>query len=83
MQRLGICLVLCVEIPPPSEEGGGAPEWVEMLPAGPDIEGRDGRVSPAGAGMDPAQGSPLGDRSLSKDSAAESSRAAAISRMAG
>ena len=33
----------CVEIPPSSEEGGGAPEWVMILPAGPDIEGRDGR----------------------------------------
>ena len=32
-----------MEIPPSSEEGGGAPEWVEVLPAGPDIEGRDGR----------------------------------------
>ena len=33
----------CIELPPPSEQGGGAPEWVELLPAGPEIEGRDGR----------------------------------------
>ncbi len=32
----------CVELPPPSS-GGGAPEWVELLPAGPEVEGRDGR----------------------------------------
>ena len=33
----------CIELPPPSEEGGGAPEWVMLLPAGPEVEGRDGR----------------------------------------
>ena len=29
----------CVELP----RGEGAPEWVQLLPAGPEIEGRDGR----------------------------------------
>ncbi len=33
----------CVELPDFSSQGGGAPEWVELLPAGPEIEGRDGR----------------------------------------
>ncbi|MCY4584901.1 MAG: hypothetical protein OXB98_02570 [Bryobacterales bacterium] len=32
-----------VELPDFSSQGGGAPEWVELLPAGPVVEGRDGR----------------------------------------
>lgn len=33
----------CVEIPPSSEGGGGAPERMMLLPAGPEVEGRNGR----------------------------------------
>lgn len=36
-----------IELPPPSElfpsQGGGAPQWVELLPPGPEVVGRDGR----------------------------------------
>ena len=33
----------CVELPVFPSQGGGAPEWVELLPAGPEVMGRDGR----------------------------------------
>ena len=33
----------CIELPVFSSQGSGAPEWVELLPAGPEVEGRDGR----------------------------------------
>ena len=33
----------CVELPVFPSQGGGAPAWVELLPAGPEVAGHDGR----------------------------------------
>ena len=36
-------MAACIELPVFPSQGSGAPEWVELLPAGPEVAGRDGR----------------------------------------